>query len=265
MRWAPDPPTGLFILEAARANTQNLLLETAVPAPDEGRRPVPISVVAAHLNVAPEALRRRAGAAERAGLCRRTARGVGRARGGLVRAEATALVEENAADVQRLFIRLDRLGGLGACDGGLGGDPGATCRRPERQAIARPGSGRCRTSFPAPGTTGLEVRRPRCSVAGRAWRRSSGRPGRLRSPRRPPLSRPADGGADPRAGGSAPRRAAVLAPPAAAAILVASVRGVTMRSAPGPAGGSSPTVCSTPAASRISAERARGGRLQRRA
>jgi DNA-binding Lrp family transcriptional regulator len=106
----------LLFLEMARANRE--VFETtglAAPTPEAGRqrRPVRATYLAARLGLAAETTRRHLIILEAAGYCRRTPKGFLAA----LPSEATAVglrIEENVANVQRMFARLAQLGVLGA-------------------------------------------------------------------------------------------------------------------------------------------------------
>jgi DNA-binding Lrp family transcriptional regulator len=113
MRRLGDPLTGLFLLEVAREATEplgDLPPDPAIP----GRRPqaVRISVLAQRMKTPPETLRRRAAELERAGVCARTPQGVALLSTGLSHPQVLGLAGENAANLARLLVRLERMGML---------------------------------------------------------------------------------------------------------------------------------------------------------
>lgn len=119
-RRAHDPLMGLFAMELARANTGHLPLPPAGTGRRfaEGRlRPVPLATLAARLSVPHETLRRRALLAQAHGFCRRTDEGLLIQHTAFDHPEVVGLMRENAANLQRLFTRLDRIGCLAAWDG----------------------------------------------------------------------------------------------------------------------------------------------------
>jgi DNA-binding Lrp family transcriptional regulator len=116
-----DPLTGLVLLDMARANIEHLTVaevEATIPIADSQRRPVPNTRLAQRLNIPIETLRRRVLFLEREGFCRRTRQGSAVLSAGIGRPGVTSLFVENAANVQRLFTQLDRLGILAAWDRG---------------------------------------------------------------------------------------------------------------------------------------------------
>jgi DNA-binding Lrp family transcriptional regulator len=120
MRRIGDPLTGLVLLDMARANIEHLTvaeMEASIPIADSQRRPVSIARLAQRLNIPIETLRRRILLLEREGFCRRTRQGSAVISAGLARPGVVSLLLENAANVQRLFAHLDRLGILAAWDG----------------------------------------------------------------------------------------------------------------------------------------------------
>jgi DNA-binding Lrp family transcriptional regulator len=120
MRRMGSPLTGLVFMEMGRANTEHLALsepEAAIPVADSDRRPVPIARLAERLNIPTETLRRRVAFLEREGFCRRTRDGFAVLSAGLARLDQESLISENAANIQGLFARLDRLGVLAVWNG----------------------------------------------------------------------------------------------------------------------------------------------------
>jgi predicted transcriptional regulator len=100
-------------MEIGRANTEHLTaaeIEEQIPVADHRRRPISISRLAERLNMPGETVRRRVAILEGAGFCSRTPQGVTVFGAALSRPGVLGLVSQNAADVQRLFTRLDRLG-----------------------------------------------------------------------------------------------------------------------------------------------------------
>lgn len=113
------PLSALTLLHIVRGNTEQASLaelESAFSGVGVPMRPVTIATLASRLNVPGETLRRRTAELVRAGFCRRDRQGV------FVRPEMLAtdamsgLVPENAANMQRLFSRLERFGVLAAWD-----------------------------------------------------------------------------------------------------------------------------------------------------
>jgi DNA-binding Lrp family transcriptional regulator len=102
------PVDGLLFLHIARANLPPADQEPEVLAP------IRTGALAAGLTLPRETVRRHLQALERAGLCRRSGKGVVLAPEVLERALTTALLKENAANVRRMFARLHRMGVLAA-------------------------------------------------------------------------------------------------------------------------------------------------------
>jgi DNA-binding Lrp family transcriptional regulator len=120
MRRMGNPLTGLVFLDMVRANTEHLTLsepEATIPVADSERRPVPIARLAQRLDIPTETVRRRAMFLEREGFCRRTRDGFAVLSTGLTRFGLVSLISENAANLQGLFARLDRLGVLAVWNG----------------------------------------------------------------------------------------------------------------------------------------------------
>lgn len=101
------PLDGLILLHLARANFQGV-----------GQRPRPapvrIATLAQRLALPSETVRRRLRTMEQVGVCRRSRTGVVLAARIVAHPGALALLQENEANVDRMFARLERLGLLGA-------------------------------------------------------------------------------------------------------------------------------------------------------
>lgn len=114
-----DPLTGMVALHVARQNVQHIPpagLGGDGQALAAQARPVTSRRLGALLNIPPETVRRRTAALVQSGVCRRTPAGVIVAFEQIERPEVVQFVEESAANVRRLFARLDRLGVLSAWD-----------------------------------------------------------------------------------------------------------------------------------------------------
>ncbi|MET0272445.1 MAG: hypothetical protein ABW360_05605 [Phenylobacterium sp.] len=108
-----DPLTVLVLLDMARANIEHLTLgewEAAIPLADAQRRPISTAALARRLKVPLETMRRRTAWLEAEGFCRRLPAGFVVLSSGFARAGLQSVMAENAANVQRLFHRLARLG-----------------------------------------------------------------------------------------------------------------------------------------------------------
>jgi DNA-binding Lrp family transcriptional regulator len=105
-----DPVAGLILLHMLRANAEHI----ADLDQELDLRPVTIAGLARRLRMPHETVRRRVIFLERAGYCRRRRGGVAVSPEGLRRPALQALVAQNLANVQRMFVQLARLGVLEA-------------------------------------------------------------------------------------------------------------------------------------------------------
>lgn len=112
MRRIGDPLTGLLLLHVLGANTEHLEPAAEGPPAEGGCRPVRINRLAQRLNVPAETARRHVLLLMRAGYCRRTPEGVVARLDGLSGPAISALLDENRANVRRMFSHLARYGVL---------------------------------------------------------------------------------------------------------------------------------------------------------
>lgn len=110
-----NPFRGLILLEIARATGEHvdaILFDGRAPMPDRLRRPVSVASLANRLRIAHETVRRHVLALVREGHIRRVPGGVIIAAEALAAESSQKVVEQNAANLKRLFARLDQLGVL---------------------------------------------------------------------------------------------------------------------------------------------------------
>jgi DNA-binding Lrp family transcriptional regulator len=114
-----DPLRSLILISMAHENTAHLAPEDLadwIAGPERLSRPVRIARLAARLNLSPETNRRHTIALEAAGFCHRSAEGLTALAPPAARPTLERVVEDNLANVQRMFARLRQLGALAAWD-----------------------------------------------------------------------------------------------------------------------------------------------------
>jgi DNA-binding Lrp family transcriptional regulator len=114
-----DTTNGVILLAMAQENTAGFAPEALAAwarDPPALARPVPNVQLAKRLNVSAETLRRHVIALESRGLCSRGPRGLVALAPPFLRAALDRMVEDNLANLQRLFARLRQFGVLDAWD-----------------------------------------------------------------------------------------------------------------------------------------------------